>query len=366
MPESSKKIYELVKLTSGKALVSASSDGNIQAIKADVELSMANKDIIDINGNPVITASGFDKLNKVAGVSLVMPQRIDVPGHGVQPNPFFITDPDTGGMQFVMAKMSAVGFSPVGNLAVVDQTLLFSLLSYFKMDCLAKIKKIPGFGKSAHRQNLTPEELKFGYFIPTLDKNYGIWMDTRHMEFMKVQNDHCQRQRFAERIALGILKRNCLRHHPAIGVMNVQLEAGGKCSVPILAWRKDVSLGTLRKIAEDTGTREGVETVKSEVITTEQINVADAAIVTAETAADTNVETGGKETIEVPKTVNEPSKREKTEIRIGEMISGLGEERWQAFYKSKVVSGRSLDKFSDDELEDFAHQLQQHCRKIGI
>ena len=366
MPEAPKKQYDIVQLTSGRTLISTNSEGTMQAIKAEVELSMATKDIVVINDTPVITAAGFDKLNKVAGVSLVMPNRIDVPMHGAQPNPFFITDKDTGAIRFVMAKMSSIGYSPVGNLAVVDQTLLFDLLSYLKMDVLAKVKKFPGFGRVTHRDNLTPDEAKYGYFIPILDRNYGLWVDTRHTEFLKVISDHSQRQRFAERIALGILKRNCLRHHPAIGIMNVQMNQG-VCHVPILAWRKDLSVEKIRKIAEDTGAREGVETVRSDVTTTDQLDASEAVVVEAEAIGDTTVETGERQVTEVPKTTGKPpTKREVSEIRIGEMIEGLGPEEWAKFSKKTIRSGRSIEQFTDDETFEFEAVLRTHLQKLGI
>jgi len=380
MPDAPKKQYDLVRLTTGKILVNATPDGAMQAIKADVELSMDAKDIIVINQNPVITASGYDKINKVAGVSIVMPNRIDVPGHGIQANPFFVIDPDTGAIRFVMAKMSAIGFSPVGNLAVVDQTLLFDLLSYLKQDVLSKIKKIPGFGKVTNKNSLSADEIKNGYFIPILSKDYGLWVDTRHGEFMKVISEHTQRQRFAERIALGILKRNCLRHHPAIGIMNVQLEQGS-CHIPILAWRKDLSLERMRSIAENTGARDGVETVRSEVIKTDQIDITDAKVCIAEAVSDIsekptsdgvindiNDDDGitGKEVKDIKEPFVSPSKRGEFQIKIGEMIEGLGPERWQEFYNRMVPSGRDVEQFDEEETLAFHKCLQAHCKKLGV
>jgi len=373
MPDLAKRAYQLVGLGSGKTLVSTSPEGAIQAIKGDVELSVFAKDIIEISGNPVITASGFDKINKLAGLSLVMPNKIDVPGYGTQPNPFFITDDATGGVRFVMAKMSSVGYSPVGNLAVVDQTLMFDLLSYFKMDCLAKIKKIAGLGKLAYKDQLTEAEQKCGYFIPVLDKNYGIWMNTAHPEFIRVINDHSQRQRFAERIALGILKRNCLRHHPAIGIMNVQLEKGGTCKIPILAWRKALGMEEIRRISEDKSAREaaGAKTIE-ETIDTEALHAEETAVDIAEAVSD-SVKTStpdvsdslsSKEEKPIKVDTKLLSDREKNEIRISEMREAIGEENWDKFYKATVTSGRTLNEFSDEELDSFAERVRELCQKL--
>jgi hypothetical protein len=360
--------YQPVQLGDNRLLINSTPEGQMVAIKADVPLSIESKDVVVVQGNPVITASGYDKLNKVANVSLAMPKRIEVPGHGLQPNPFFLIDEATGGIKFVMAKMSAVGYSPVGNLCVVDQTLLFDLHSYFKMDCLAKIKKNKSLGRITSKQLLNSEEQQYGYFVPILDANYGIYMDTRNDEFMKIVSDHSQRQRFAERIALGILKRNCLKHHPAIGITNVTMNRG-MVGIPVIAWRKDVDMEAVRKVTEAQGERDGVETIEA-TIRTDEIVKEDMVMATAETVE--SEQDGKKETAQTTitpepeeETGYEPTPREKHMVRIGEMKEALSKEEWEAFWNKIVVSGRPLEEFSEEELERFVDVLNEHLAKLG-
>jgi len=358
------KMYELVKFGSDKTLVSITPEGQITAIQSEVELSIENKDIVVIQGNPVITASGFDKLNRIAGISLLVPQKIDMPGKGPQPNPYFVFDPATGAIRLVIAKMVAIGFSSVGNLVICEQTLIFDLLSYFKMDSIAKIRAVKGCGKIANKLTLNDKE-KNWFFIPVLDENYGICLDPLHPEFINIIKEHTQRQRFAERIAMGILKRNCLRHHPAIGITNVILGEGGKCKIPMLAWRKDLDMEELRKIAEDKSARAGAEVIE-ELQTTEDIKTVDAVVVAQDVMTDASVASGRKEEIEQPKKPNEPSEREKNEIRISDMREALGPERYQKFYKAMVVSGRKVEEFDDGEIVNYEKKLRDYCRKLGV
>lgn len=358
--------FEPVKLGGGQVLVSHGNDGAITAIKANITLSVENKEVVVIQNNPVITASGYDKINRIASVNLIMPPRIEVPNHGEQPNPFFVIDNETGAIRFVMAKMSGVGYSPVGTLCVVDQTLLFDLQSYLKMDCLAKIRKDRSAGRITGLNMLSEEEREYGYFLPILDKNYGVWLNTRHEEFAKVVSEHQQRQRFAERIALGILKRNCLKHHPAIGVTNVRMQSG-VAVVPVLAWHKELPVESARQLVANPASRTSdIETIEK-VAHTDDIAEADMAMATVE-AGEAEMQSGASRNSQMPdtRTVMDPpeiSGRDRILARIDEMKRMMKPSEWTEFWHKLVTSGRELEDFADEELGRFASVLE---RKLNL
>ena len=191
---------ELAEIANSPIMIKRTPDGTMQAIKGIVSLSIQNKELVEIKKSISITASGYDKLNQIAGLSLIMPRHIEVPKYGKQPNPFVLINEETSSIKFVMAKMSGVGYSPIGNLCVVDQTLLFSLDAYFKMDCMAKVKWSKNLGRIANKKMLTEDELKTGLFLPIINEDFGIWLDAKHEDFMKLMSEAQQRQRFAERI----------------------------------------------------------------------------------------------------------------------------------------------------------------------
>jgi len=327
--------------------------GDLQAVKGVINLSLARKQLVQIKGTMTITATGYDRLNQVAGLSLVLPKQIQVPGHnGMQTNPFFVINETTGAIKFVMAKMSAVGYSPIGSMCVVDQTLLFDLGAYFKMDAMAKLKYNKGMGKIVNKLTQTKEELAAGIFLPILDENFGIWLDAAHEEFIKLMSEHQQRQRFAERIALGILKRNCLRHHPSIATSVVQPQ-NGEAAVTVMGYRHELCEERIRELVD--GDRAGVEVIEKEVHT----DTIEASDMTA-SASDAKITEGEDGTPDIRKAELTP--KESIMVRINEIRSFMGEESYLKFYNETVTSGRPLNEFEDDELERYASILEKEAR----
>ncbi|MEN6550192.1 MAG: hypothetical protein ABFE07_29460 [Armatimonadia bacterium] len=395
MPEEvggKKDVVEMVHLARGQgpALVTAAEDGNIVAIRADVELSLDNGGIKLINGNPTISASGYNLLNKVAGINLIQPKTVGVPGHGEQPNPFVLYD-ERMCPRIIYARLSAVGYSPAGNIAVVDQTLHFDLEIYKQQDAMNRIKRYSRFGKICQRSEIDPK--KPGYFMPVLDKDFGIWLDTScpcedrkktgQTEFFYWLAGVMQRQQFADRIAMGFLRRNALKHHPAIGVANVSLDGGGKCLVPVMAWRKDLSAERVRAIAEGrvvTG-QEAID-IESQVISTEQMAQEGGEALGEEVIADeagdlerrdqtiSDILGATKVRPPEPAPAAEPAppqvKREELLSKISKLRIKMGEPAWQAFYAETVTSGRSLDQFSDGEIAKFEDVLDRYCFEKGF
>jgi hypothetical protein len=344
---------EISQLGTTEIQIKRTATGDLQAVKGIVRLSFDSGDMIEIKGKAVISASGYDKLNQVAGLSLVMPKRIEVPRYGSQPNPFFVINPDVGSVEFVMVKMSAIGHSPIGSLCIVDQTLLFDLKAYLKMDAIAKVKYNKSLGKIACKANLTEEENRFGMFLPIMDGGFGIWLDTRHEEFFKLVSEAQQRQRFAERIALGIVKRNCLRHHPAIAA-SIVIPKNGLADVTVIGYRHELTEERMREMVD--GKRDStVETIEN-VFHTDDIDVDDV----TSAGADSTIEEAKQQPVEVS-SAPELTKREKLMIRIDEYKCGvLLPDEWEEFYKNTVKSGRKLSEFNDQELEKFEAVLAKY------
>lgn len=384
----SKEIFELVHLAKGQgpALVTAREDGQIVAIKANVELSIQNGGVVEMpGGHAMITAAGYDLLNQVAGISVIPTRTVGVPGKGEQPNPYVLYD-ERMSPRIVYARVAAVGYTPAGNIAVVDQTLHFDLEAYKQRDAMARIKWYPRFGKLCHRSEIDPKNK--GYFMPVLDQDYGIWLDTtapskdtrkKCSEFFCWLENVMQRQQFADRIAMGFLRRNALRHHPAIGQMRVQLE-NGKCSIPVMAWRKDLPEERIREIAD--GRRDETIEVKATIIDTEQMAEENGDAIIEEAVEDsgdlkerneavssilgsTKIKTEEPpEPIEPPKV--EKSPRQVAMEKINAMRKKMGEEKWKEFWDYNVTSGRTLEQFKDNEVVRFEDMLDRHCFEQSI
>ena len=346
---------ELAEIANSPIMIKRTPDGTMQAIKGIVSLSIQNKELVEIKKSISITASGYDKLNQIAGLSLIMPRHIEVPKYGKQPNPFVLINEETSSIKFVMAKMSGVGYSPIGNLCVVDQTLLFSLDAYFKMDCMAKVKWSKNLGRIANKKMLTEDELKTGLFLPIINEDFGIWLDAKHEDFMKLMSEAQQRQRFAERIALGIIKRNCLRHHPAIAASIVQPE-NGVANVTVIGYRHEMTENQMRNIVE--GERDSTVETISEVLHTDDM---------AEDMATTTKESGvGEQNTEVDDGEYQPSKRDKLLARADELITGtLDKDEYEEFLKISFKVNYNPQELKDEELEKFVRALGEYTKAVG-
>lgn len=191
------------------------------------------------NQKAMITAEGYDKINQYAGIEVFRPRTVVAQDGSEKGNPYFERDPQTGAMLSVFMRGIGIGYSPVGNLAAVDQTVYVNLQTLLVQEIQAKIKRFPALGCLGSIDSKPSEITYYGdngkygkqrvvdpspttvqadgcwHFVP-LTASVGYWVNISHPEIQAAFDSFTQKQRFLERTTFSILKRLVLSSHPAI------------------------------------------------------------------------------------------------------------------------------------------------------
>jgi len=284
----------LAKTTNGKVAVSADfgevylkvKDGQImRPVRAQVTLFGRLNHFYKIKkDNYAITAAGYVHLNKVASINLVTPQHVIVDGQK-QHNPHVERNPRTKAIETVNVRKLGIGYSPVGNITVIDKTLFYNIYTYFVQSIQAKMKKqewtwdaqkkksVPT-GKLEHPDCAftgtkadKPASGKWAFFETVAP--LGIWVNYEDPAILDCLDEHTQRQRFGDRMAQKIVERNILKDHPAIGATKIEPQSKeGKdvAYVMVYGYRHDLEPTNMTEIADQV--EKGAENieVKAEVI----------------------------------------------------------------------------------------------------
>ncbi len=209
----------------------------LRPIKAQLGLYEELGQIYAVKKDWAITHSGYLLLNKVASINLVTPQKVMV-DERERPNPFIERNPKTKLIETVNIRKIGVGFSVVGNMVVVDKTLLYNIYAYFIESIQAKMKKVVWENDRPTKVKIHPDAATIGTaderpkkdgrwaFFETVSP-LGLWINYEDSAIIDCLNEHTQRQRFGDRIAQTIVERNILKTHPAIGISKVQPQPGG-------------------------------------------------------------------------------------------------------------------------------------------
>lgn len=188
--------------------------GWVKAVRGNVKLSEAKGHLIDIQGKSTVSATGYRELNKIAGLSIITPEKIELPDGTIVVNPYPIMD-STGGIEKVWSRQMAIGYTPSGSLAVTSATVLLDLKMYFVQDLMKKIKNNSKMGRVCVESTLTLDEKKSGIFVP-IDPFMGIWANLENINTLKCVETYIQNKLFGERKAQTIAERNALKKHPAL------------------------------------------------------------------------------------------------------------------------------------------------------
>lgn len=260
----------------------------------------------------VLTSAGYTHLNKVAGISILTPQAVIVDGVQ-QPNPHIERNPRTKAIESVQVRKIGIGYSPAGQIVVVDKTLFYNTYTYFIQSIQAKMKREKWeYDKEQKRRvpkgQLYPDAAMVGIedekptkagrwaFFPT-EPPLGIWANYDDKAILDCLEEHTQRQRFGDRIAQKIVERNIMKDHPAIGVATIQAKdkagSSGKVAyVAVYGYRHAMAAPDLVEIMK--AAERGVDTapfdrkieVKTETIHPDDVEE-EAAEMRGEAAADT-------------------------------------------------------------------------------
>jgi hypothetical protein len=266
-------------------------DGQIMApVRADMTLYEKHGQIYSLKGKWSITASGYWHLNKVASISILKPQSVIVDGKPV-PNPHIERNRRTKAIESVNIRAMGIGYSPAGNIVVIDKTLFYNAYTYFIQSIQAKMKRVV-WKKDAEGNRVPTDEKEcpncalYGIaeekptsdglwaFFPT-EKPLGIWINYQDQAIVDCLEEHTQRQRFGDRMATTIVERNVLKDHPAIAAAQVVMKTGpggNYANVVVHGWRNDNTprdLADLMKQAEDGGESKDFEVRKETIVDVE-------------------------------------------------------------------------------------------------
>lgn len=252
----------------------------MKPVRAQFKLSEAKGHFYKIQKKHVISSTGYIQLNKAASVTIVTPKSVIVDGKE-EMNPYVERQPQTRAIDSVAVRKIGIGFSPIGNITVIDKTLFYNVYTYLIQGIQAKMKakiydkktqrltdkpKFPNCAIVGTRDD-KPTKGKWTFFL-TADP-LGIWVNYEHEAILDCLEDHTQRQRFGDRIAQKICERNILRDHPAIGtdtVMPTGPPGQGMATVNIYSWRHDLTPHNLDDILRQAEQGSKEYDIKAEVV----------------------------------------------------------------------------------------------------
>jgi len=241
----------MLKLGDGAAFFIVEGGQERRAFKAKVELSYPDQ-FCFISKKPMICAPGLEKANQYAGIEIYKPQKLIANGGAEVMNPYYTTD-ENGLITGITMRGIGIGYSPLGNLAAIDQTIMINMSTVLLQELQAKLKYSPSIAALGHRDR-RPAQFKANFtaydeqarkrvvkktemiatddtwlYIPVFGLT-GYWLDVSAPDVLEIFDGYIQKQRFIERTANTILRRQILSQHPAIGtkVPTVTCETKGK------------------------------------------------------------------------------------------------------------------------------------------
>jgi len=340
-------------------VVKSGRDGSRSMVVAQVELSADRKEILSVGDNTMITAAGYYRMNQIAGISVITPPSVNIPGKGDMPNPYVQVDAH-GRIEIIVVRKMAIGYSPIGNMVVTDETLHFNLPSYLLQDAMSLLKYKKTAGTQVKSSYLTEEQKKFGIFIPGIfdpitNDWLGVWIDFRQDDGQRMLSNHIQRQKFAERIASTICERNVMKKHPAIAKFNVQ-PVNGKVIIEVFGVVHDMDRKEINELASTVA--EGrVDTRKVEYI--RSIDSADSKEISV---AETEVVSDSLDPKPAPveqaaAPVAGPSETEQLVAKVRDMKDAVGVEAYSKIYR-KLFTGKQVKSIYDLAKEDLSKFLE--------
>lgn len=242
---------EVVALGDGNVFIKRGPTGAIKAIKGKLKLEEKKGQIVDIQGKVMVTAAGFYELNKIASVSIITPEKLELPDGSIVVNPYPILDKESGSISKVWVRKISVGYSPTGTLTIVSNTLLYDPKMYLIQELVKKVKKTKGIGRICMKHTLTDDEKQYGSFF-NIEGELGISVDLRSPDVLNSIDNYVQNKLFCERKAQTICERNVLKKHPALSTIYVNAEGPMRnkvASVPVVGYTHDLSKEDLEKLS---------------------------------------------------------------------------------------------------------------------
>lgn len=252
LEECKEKTQEIAELGDGEVFIKRHENGFIKAVRGIVLLSEQRGHLLEIQGKVMITAAGYNELNKIPGISIITPNNLTLPDSRTVVNPYPVIDRDSGSISKVWVKKLGVGLSPIGNMVITSSTLLYDIRMYFVQDLMKKVQYNHDAGRICIESMLTEEEKTNGIF-QKFEGNMGVWGNVENPDVLKALNTFINNKLFAERKAQTIAERNVLKKHPALSKVYVEAqgpEGARVARVPVIGYTHDLSREELEEIAE--------------------------------------------------------------------------------------------------------------------
>lgn len=259
-PKNQEQSQELALLGDGAVFVKRTESGLVKAVKAQIRLEERKGHLAEIQGKVMITGTGYNEMNKVAGISIVTPDMLTLPDGTRVVNPYPMIDPASGSISKVWVKKMAIGLSPIGNLVITTSTLLYDIQMYFIQDLVKKIKFNAAAGRLCMESMLTDEDKQKGIFY-RIEGDLGVWADFSNKDVLTCIETFVQNKLFAERKAQTIAERNAFKKHPALSnvyVLPSGPEKARTAVVNVVGFSHDFSQQELLDIAQKTAEGEPV------------------------------------------------------------------------------------------------------------
>ncbi len=299
----------------GQVYIKVNKDGQImRPVRANMALFKKMGHFYKVKNKFAITKPGYKHLNKVASISIVTPLKVMVDGRE-QPNPYIERNPETKLIESVFIRKMGIGFSPMGNIVVVDKTLLYNIYSYFIESIQSKMKKVEWKSGRPTDKKIHPDCAVIGIakekpdmdgkwaFYPTAPP-LGLWVNYEDSAIIDCLNEHTQKQRFGDRIAQTIVERNILKDHPAIGVDEIQPQASGeRAFVEVYGYRHEFGPSQINEIMAQA--EKGSETIEVKTEVMDKISEEEESEALREVDVEVDEEAGKKEE-KTPAEMEEP------------------------------------------------------------
>lgn len=270
----------------GTVFVRRTDEGMIlRPVKANMTLHEKAKQIYKVGNDYSISAAGYIYLNKTASISIVTPPTVSVSGIN-QPNPYVERNPKTKMIETVNVRKIGIGYSPIGNITVIDRTLFYNIYTYLIQSIQAKMNRkvwdnkanqyttepaYPNAARIGTRMNKpeVSETAQWAFFETA--SPLGIWANYLDPAIQECLDEHTQRQKFGDRMAQTIVQRNILADHPAIGVRSVDYIPGeskktGRAVVTVYGYRHELMPEDLDSIQDQAARGAGTITISRDEI----------------------------------------------------------------------------------------------------
>ena len=216
--------------------------GDLRLIRATVPLE-AGIDFTNIQGKLLLSPEGADKLNQIAGLSIFEPHD----------DRSWEDKRDAGGFVEVRRRCVVAGRTPTGTMQVVSSSIVFSPRAYFMHALTKKVRYEPSAGYLGGAEEQPTRDGRWRYF--PIDEQIGIWANLGHKDVFGLVEAYTQDRKFADRRAAGIVRRNALCLHAAIGGQKMigQVPKGQEpptWGAPVFAWKGQDFAGTEQEAHE--------------------------------------------------------------------------------------------------------------------